>query len=480
MASSGVTDDVRGTFYTWQAVATIVWWLLVRGVFKLPLWALSAGSVYTRPSWMDPAIIMMLRINLKMYFLAVPISLAMAALLPQWTAVRVLAALAVSLYHLLETGVTNRHGEYPMLYASWAMVLPVEYASAAALGCVIHFVVSTGIAKLALGGLRWGQPSTMETYLKLYQTSRSMPPLSKGLNRWAVGQPVVTALISMSTLVLELLVVPGVALFCPPSYRVLAFWLMLGMHVGIAVIMSFNLALVFFTTLPCYYVGFTCDAAVGSTLWWFAVCVGLGPACWSLATRKPLPDNWPLSPISLFMWSGPQANALARATMVSDQKIVLTTDATARPNVAVTKDDPCGLIGRRVLCHGLIDAKRAMSLMQVPSAERESVAHDCVMRVIGFTLLQGDDDVVVAATRMLSDRVQDSTVGAEVVNRVRVAEYLRALVTWLRREERVYETHTGEPLWAAHWVTVADGKITGVLMSASEAIGSVEEHKKAT
>jgi hypothetical protein len=69
---------------------------------------------------------------------------------------RLAIAGAVSLYHLLENSTTNRHGDFPLLYNVWAMCLPdAGYASAASFGIGIHFVLSSGVSKLLIGGRRW-------------------------------------------------------------------------------------------------------------------------------------------------------------------------------------------------------------------------------------------------------------------------------------------------------------------------------------
>ena len=63
--------------------------------------------------------------------------LAAAAVWPSSWPVRLTAAVAVSLYHLLESCGTNRHGEYPLLYNAVGMLLPADCAHAFALGVAI-------------------------------------------------------------------------------------------------------------------------------------------------------------------------------------------------------------------------------------------------------------------------------------------------------------------------------------------------------
>ena len=79
------------------------------------------------------------------------------------------------------------------------------------------------------------------------------------------------------------------------------------MHVGIALAMSLRVGVVFLTTLPGYVLGFSCAAPLLSPAWLLALAVGALPTALALARGAPLPEAWPLSPISLFMWSGEQA-----------------------------------------------------------------------------------------------------------------------------------------------------------------------------
>jgi len=49
--------------------------------------------------------------------------------------VNLFAARAVALFHLAESPVTNRHGECPLLYLSWAMLLQALFVLLAAASC---------------------------------------------------------------------------------------------------------------------------------------------------------------------------------------------------------------------------------------------------------------------------------------------------------------------------------------------------------
>jgi hypothetical protein len=125
------------------------------------------------------------------------------------------------------------------------------------------------------------------------------------------------------------------------------------MHVGIAVTMSARVGLIFVTSLPAYTIGFSCTAPVASATWMVAAVIGLMPTATAALFRRRLPENWPSSPISLFMFSAPQvlcavgmhaelqvppdpmrsaqASAMLRLFMNGDTRLVLSAEVTCRP-----------------------------------------------------------------------------------------------------------------------------------------------------
>ena len=128
-------------------LAAVAFWLLLRRMIGKHLYDLASGSVITRPSWLPSSWLLRLVTYKCPVFVALPVALSLAAVAPSVLLARIAAALVVSAYHLLETAYTSRHGEYPVLYASWAAVLPAPYDRAAIFGVAIHFVLSCGIAK---------------------------------------------------------------------------------------------------------------------------------------------------------------------------------------------------------------------------------------------------------------------------------------------------------------------------------------------
>jgi hypothetical protein len=325
------------SFYRAQFWTTIGWWLLVRIASGQNLYDVANSSVFTRPSWLGGSTMRRLHApqNRKLIFCASVASLGAASFLGghdeksslTWVA-RLGVAFVVSFYHLLETSTTQRHGEYPLLYNVWAMCIPLPaFASAASLGIAIHFLLSAGIAKLLVGGRAWFSSATMQHYLSVYRDSRAAPPLSKKANQFICARPWAATCISAATIAVECVLVP-LTLFLPPSWRFLATFSVVCMHVGIGAFMSLRVGLVFFTTLPAYVIGFQSVAACGSTEWWLAALVGLAPSLLVCASRKLLPDIWPCSSVSLFMWSGEQARALSEKLMCRDTRLVVCTSET--------------------------------------------------------------------------------------------------------------------------------------------------------
>ena len=199
------------------------------------------------------------------------------------------------------------------------------------------------------------------------------------------------------------------------------------MHIGIALCLSLQVGLRFLTTLPCYLLGFSCNAPIGSAPWALAVAIGVLPSILSLATGSLLPDEWPLAPFTLFMFDGEAARRIASDFMTSDTRLVLTI---AEPpprdylNPVVSSD----LVGLRVVRHELLsDSEEAAEPM---------VVHDGVMRVIAFTTVRA------GLHSLLSE-------GAAI------PLVLSTLTLWLEEEQRLVEGATGLPLRCAYFVRVS-------------------------
>ena len=462
------------SFYALQLVSVVVWWLLVYRTTGKHLFSLCTGSVITRPSWLPPPWLLALAEYRRPIVTALPGALALGAIAgDEHVGVRVLVALAVSLYHLLETAHTSRHGEFPVLYCAWAMVLPQPWAGAAAWGVVVHFVLSCGVAKCFVGGVAaWcTQPATMRAYLDAYRGSHSAPPLSRAFSAWLGAHA--ASLAGGGTIALEVLAVPATLLLSPASRVLVGVWGMLALHVGIGFALSARVALVFFTTLPTYAVGFACDAPLASPPWALAAAVALLPsACSLLLFRRLLPEDWPCTPCSLFMWNGPQASRLARLAMTGDTRLVMCT----REVCEGAQGGGGSLVGLPIMHHG------GSGAFGMGAAASGPVMHDSIMRVLGFTLVHAgltdalDDSVeeepteeepraVASRTRAASRTAASGELGSS--ERRVVKRLLQRLEEWLSRERRLLESATGRPLARAFFVRLdGEQKVAEVLLEA--------------
>jgi hypothetical protein len=438
---------MSSAFYIQTATSVAAWWGLVAITTQKPLYKVTESSVVTIPSWMPKGFILLLQRFRPLLFNCETIGLALAASFYNHEGIRILAAILYTLYHLTESSETNRHGEYPILYTMWAMacITDLEYRHACAWGIAIHFVFSSGYAKLVVGRVskngvpRWLHPSTMETYLTTYREARHSQsrPLLPDLNRRLCDSKFLTSTIATSVLLLECILVPG-TLFVDAEYRPLACYAMIFMHIGIALCMSFRVGFVFLTSLPTYLYGFQSSAEFGTGPWIVAALVGLGPTLVSMLVFA-IPENWPLTPVSLFMWNGKTAQRLLELLMTGDTRMVL---ATAR--VAHHSD----LIGLRVLHHGQVVVEK--------KHEDDFVVHDCVLRTIGFTMIQGGEPVMEAARELENDSTVDGAATQMLLHRT---------WAWLTLDRRLVESHTGEDLTHVYLVRIDESmRVTDVLL----------------
>ena len=436
-------------YYALQLAFTGVWWAFVTLATKKKPHELAYGPVFTAPRWLSSTLLLRFSRWRAYIFAALPISLALGVFASDhslWKA-KIIVAFAASFYHLTESAFTSRHGEYPLLYTSWAMLLPEPYAAGAAWGVAIHFILASGVAKLRVGGIEWAAPETMRTYLRLYHGSKSRPPLSRRLNAAISERDWASSAVAFGTLFLETGLVPG-TLLMPPAYRPLASVALVGMHFGIGLVMSLEVGLVFLSTFPSYLVGFGCGAAPPfSPAWWCAFAIGVLPSLLSLLVRTPIPESWPWTAVALFMWNGKQANRIAQLFMVGNTRLVLYPHSLCSSHSLYATPREC-LVGLPVAHHGLAGEK-------VVSRGAPLVVHDGVLRVLAFTLLH-DIPLLVEAL---------SAGGGTTT--ARVPAMLKAIHSWLKATPRLYERCEGQELDCCAFVKVdADGlRVVDVIAS---------------
>ena len=513
-------------FYTQMLISVGVWWTLVSIAGKRPLYDASEGSVITIPSWLPKQVLVRLQQKKyrSIIFYGQTIGLSLAYCFgAQYTVVRIIAAILFTFYHLIEHSETNRHGEFPVLYSMWAMCLYgnvgatanddrqdddiEDIRQACVWGIAIHFILSSGYSKIVVGcrdrggmlssSSSWIHPCTMEAYLtcfRQYSTTKLSKPISPKLNERICSSKLLCTSISIFTILFECIITPG-SLFMTPEQRPIVCYTMIGFHVGIALFMSKKVGIVFITSLPVYIYGFCHGSSstsfyVGTTTttpWIIAATVGLGPTL-SCILMSILPsnssracsdgrvtssgryyggemisENWPLSPISLFMWNGKSAQCIMQLLMVGDKRLVLATSKVASKQQ---------LIGLRVLHQGetissvksgsvVIIKKRIMDdttgdddndedsttlRREDEQGEEEDVVHDCIMRTLSFTIVHGDEIIIDAIEGLCND--------PDIMNGNSARKLVHRTWAWLSLERRMVEAHTGEDLTHVYFVRV--------------------------
>lgn len=254
LINSMLHRSIASDFYLLALAFHALYRLLVYKATRRPVHALDWGTVCTRPPLISYAVLKAVHEQQAVLCRGLPAILSIAYLVHHLILARLAAALWIALYHLCETSVTSRHGEYPLMQTAWAMVLPPQMAAAAAFGIAVNFIFCTGLAKIRIGGvLGWCAPDTMRLYLSLYGASSSRPPAMPWLNRWLVQRDWALSAISASTMAIECILVPALMCLSPSAH----WWgaaAICTMHLGIALAMSLEVRMLChafrFPTLP--------------------------------------------------------------------------------------------------------------------------------------------------------------------------------------------------------------------------------------
>lgn len=144
----------------------------------------------------------------------------------------------------------NAHNSFVLFYASVAMVLPENSGRGAALSIILcHQFLSPGLSKIRVGGLAWFSGETIALYLR----ESCRVPLRKCpwncfysflLQRWLVngivGQPWLCTILSWSTLVMQLFILPVFILV--PTLQTYGFVLVTLFVIGVAALFGLNFA----------------------------------------------------------------------------------------------------------------------------------------------------------------------------------------------------------------------------------------------
>eukprot|EP00930_Biecheleria_cincta_P042909 TRINITY_DN29522_c0_g1_i1.p1 TRINITY_DN29522_c0_g1~~TRINITY_DN29522_c0_g1_i1.p1 ORF type:complete len:448 (+),score=47.42 TRINITY_DN29522_c0_g1_i1:30-1346(+) len=415
-------------FFALQAGTWLFLWAIIRITSGVDFFRQAYSfPVVTRPSWLPLRAFLFLR-RPGIYLTAcycLPLALVVAAWQPSAVSVRLCAALLGSIYSLVESSATNSHRDYPMLYNLWALaLLPPRWAEGVALGVCLHFVASSGLAKLYIGGLEWLGPGPLESVLRTYGdlSFSSGGPGSPKMSKLVRDSPLSMSLLDRMTLLYEVLVVPA-ALFLPPSAR-LAVGLggMICLHLGIYVFQSAIIGVFFIPNVATYTLGFGSNLEVGDAEWYASPCLFCLSIGYVALTRSLLPENWPLTPFALFGWSGSQWDALHDTFVRSETRLVMS---------AGLMNGPLGL---KVVGRGI----RGSSC-----ADDEDVVYDFWDVLLGDTMVHND----------ILRAIDFETLGSPLWD---PASFTRRVETWLSTHRRVIELRSSRALVSANFVRVDD------------------------
>jgi hypothetical protein len=103
-------------FYFETAACVALWWFLAASVTQQPLYEVTAGSMVTILSWMPKQFVLLLQRHQPLLFNCETIGLALATSFSDSDAVRILAAILYSLYHLTESSEPTVMANIPFLY----------------------------------------------------------------------------------------------------------------------------------------------------------------------------------------------------------------------------------------------------------------------------------------------------------------------------------------------------------------------------
>lgn len=425
-------------FYGAQSASLFCLWLVLLAVLRRDFFRDALKfNVALRPSWLPARFLMML--HYKYIYLTACYSMvllmAVTAALPGWRTLRFLTAVVTSIYHLVESSVTLSHRDYLMLYNVWGLaLLRDEYAEGLALGFCVHFIASSGLAKLLIGGTSWLHPRTMHSILTSYgeRGFAEGGPFSPKLNRFA-GKSDIFALGDTSFVILfECIVVP-LALLIPMRQRVIlpaVAAVMVLLHVGIFFVQSGLIGLFFAPNVASYLFGFGAHVYRGSQSWVLALAVCCASVGIVALRGRLLPEDWPLTPLALFGWSGKQWDLLFERFVTGGTRLVLTSAPLQEP------------VGRTVVAKGIRNA---------PAAGL-GAAHDAWNLCVGETTLQNE----ILEAIDFEDMAREGWDATGLV---------RAIETWLRRDQRLIEVHTGTPLVRAFFVEMANGNTIGRVLA---------------
>lgn len=342
----GLRDvDPRSIYYLAQALSYAAIYVAVLVGSGVSLWRL--GSTLSNCA-LRPTVLPVSPFLGVLRYLAYPAGcglvpcLLLAAVFPHYLAARLAAAVCATIFQLGDCSRTGAHNGYLMIWNVWTFCfLPVPLSLGLAFGAATWFILSSGLSKLWIGGMPWCYPSTMQSILAsfVYKTPKAGGPVLNVLCRLAISSRLVCGLFGFGTVFFEVCYVALVALVAPRSWQILTALLMVGLHIGIAVVHSSAIGVFFLPNVASYVVGFYDFAAdsgfqaglatreedwapFGGYCWTVGIIFNAVACIYSVITRRLISEDWPLTPMALFPWNGKQWRLLHDAFVEGRTRLV--------------------------------------------------------------------------------------------------------------------------------------------------------------
>lgn len=404
-----------------------------------------------RPCWPIPARLPSLCGHGHVFAYLLPTMLtafSVAAAYPSLLGARLFAAVAHSFFSIgcayaLQWG----HGQYPVLYISWALVLSLwfdlglAFEVSIARAAVCYLYLAAGLAKVCVPSSKahYFRPETMRELMSKRVEEKERACRFNALLPWLskvfFSSPVLLSGITWGTMILELVAVPAMLVACQPSLAKCIAVACVIFHLGIWTTFSSTAGSMFFQLLGAYCLMSHSGAdgaelvALGTWPWLTGVVLGLSPAYCLILRGHPYVcgESWPLTNCALFPWSDEQIRWVS--THLSNGngnrvRLVLTTSAFVKK---------ANMVGQAVTSRGQRDS---------PSHDSGGgvVLHDAYQNLWNWTKVY---PVFVAELNAAIER-----------NATDPVDMVPGVQRWLRSDTPLFDTKSWLPLTHVHVVEI--------------------------
>ncbi|CAD7945141.1 unnamed protein product [Amoebophrya sp. A25] len=416
---------------------------------------------------------------------------------------RLLIAVAVTIFHLGDSCRTSSHRDYLMLYNCWVLAfaglfvvffspndLP-EYevlASATsqwiAFGLCIWYIFTCGVSKVVIGGAKeWACNGTLLAILETFSrksprgggpvlgvvTRSLVKPLLDGRSSEKSSAPPAPGYLDSAkrfflnaaatfTLLFECVAAPLCLVFPSIFYlRVLLGAGMIFLHLAIGALQSGAIGAFFLPCAASYAYGLTPvtqDANESLSLYYLSIIVAISPVAYGLVFKRPsrlVSEDWPFSPMALFPWNNVQWAKLHDLLVRGDTRlvVVVASQEDEQPGLQETKKGTTNrpLEGLRVIPIEYDAEVPLMERQTGPLPGERSVAYDLWSRVIGITTFQDVilQEILASSAKGGNEKYTSSSLAQRLTEATR---------RFLVETQRVIEVSSGTTLTDCYFVRV--------------------------